>query len=256
MESRFFAGPQVEKSLETVTPGLELVKDYGVLTILAKPLYWLLDKLHSYIGNWGWAIIALGFVAENRFLLAQRQSLFQHGQDEVGRTAHRHHARALERQAARNAARDDENLPRRENQPSGRLLPHHGANSGVYRLVLGLAQLGRDAQCPVGAVDSRLGRTRSVLHLAIGHDPDHALANRVEPNAARPIASQNDVVHAAGLLRHVLLLPVGLGVVLDHQQHLVHRPAVAHQHPHGRAAAVQLAEIQIIRDKHPQKRPH
>jgi YidC/Oxa1 family membrane protein insertase len=59
VESRFFAGPQVEKSLETVTPGLELVKDYGVLTILAKPLYWLLDKLHSFIGNWGWSIIAL-----------------------------------------------------------------------------------------------------------------------------------------------------------------------------------------------------
>ena len=45
--------------MENITPGLELVKDYGVLTILAKPLYWLLDKLHSYIGNWGWAIIAL-----------------------------------------------------------------------------------------------------------------------------------------------------------------------------------------------------
>ncbi len=59
VESRFFAGPQVEKSLETVTPGLELVKDYGVLTILAKPLYWLLDKLHSFLGNWGWSIIAL-----------------------------------------------------------------------------------------------------------------------------------------------------------------------------------------------------
>jgi YidC/Oxa1 family membrane protein insertase len=59
VESRFFAGPQVEKSLETVTPGLELVKDYGVFTILAKPLYWLLDKLHSFIGNWGWSIMAL-----------------------------------------------------------------------------------------------------------------------------------------------------------------------------------------------------
>ncbi len=59
VESRFFAGPQVEKSMENITPGLELVKDYGMLTILAKPLYWLLDKLHFYIGNWGWAIIAL-----------------------------------------------------------------------------------------------------------------------------------------------------------------------------------------------------
>ena len=59
IESRFFVGPQVEKILETITPGLELVKDYGWLTMLAKPLYWLLDALHKFIGNWGWAIIAL-----------------------------------------------------------------------------------------------------------------------------------------------------------------------------------------------------
>jgi YidC/Oxa1 family membrane protein insertase len=39
-------------------PGLELVKDYGWLTILAKPLYWLLDQMHSVLGNWGWSIVA------------------------------------------------------------------------------------------------------------------------------------------------------------------------------------------------------
>ena len=55
----FFIGPQEEKVLEALTPGLELVKDYGWLTILAKPLYWLLDKLHSFIQNWGWSIVAL-----------------------------------------------------------------------------------------------------------------------------------------------------------------------------------------------------
>ncbi|NBQ87196.1 MAG: membrane protein insertase YidC [Betaproteobacteria bacterium] len=54
-----YAGPQEEKLLEQLAPGLELVKDYGWLTILAKPLYWLLEKLHSFIGNWGWAIVAL-----------------------------------------------------------------------------------------------------------------------------------------------------------------------------------------------------
>ena len=59
IESTLFLGPQVEKALETLTPGLELVKDYGWLTVLAKPLYWLLDKLHSFIGNWGWSIVAL-----------------------------------------------------------------------------------------------------------------------------------------------------------------------------------------------------
>jgi len=57
--SRFFAGPQEEKMLEALSPGLELVKDYGWLTLLAKPLYWLLDKLHSFLLNWGWSIVAL-----------------------------------------------------------------------------------------------------------------------------------------------------------------------------------------------------
>jgi len=59
VDAKFFAGPQEEKMLESLAPGLELVKDYGWLTILAKPLYWLLDKLHSFIQNWGWSIVAL-----------------------------------------------------------------------------------------------------------------------------------------------------------------------------------------------------
>ena len=59
IDAIFFAGPQEEKKLEALAPGLELVKDYGWLTILAKPLYWLLDKLHSFINNWGWSIVAL-----------------------------------------------------------------------------------------------------------------------------------------------------------------------------------------------------
>jgi YidC/Oxa1 family membrane protein insertase len=59
VDARFFAGPQVETELEKIAPGLELVKDYGWLTILAKPLYWLLDKLHGFIQNWGWSIVAL-----------------------------------------------------------------------------------------------------------------------------------------------------------------------------------------------------
>ncbi|MEO8015075.1 MAG: membrane protein insertase YidC, partial [Polaromonas sp.] len=59
IDAKFFVGPQEEKVLEALAPGLELVKDYGWLTILAKPLYWLLDKLHSLIQNWGWSIVAL-----------------------------------------------------------------------------------------------------------------------------------------------------------------------------------------------------
>ena len=59
IEAQLFTGPQEEKALEALAPGLELVKDYGWLTILAKPLYWLLDRLHGMIQNWGWAIVGL-----------------------------------------------------------------------------------------------------------------------------------------------------------------------------------------------------
>ena len=58
-EATLFAGPQEEHKLAALAPGLELVKDYGWFTILAKPLFWLLDQLHKLLGNWGWAIIAL-----------------------------------------------------------------------------------------------------------------------------------------------------------------------------------------------------
>ncbi|MDQ2779197.1 MAG: membrane protein insertase YidC [Pseudomonadota bacterium] len=59
LDAKLYAGPQEEYKLEALAPGLELVKDYGWLTILSKPLFWLLTKLHGFIGNWGWAIVAL-----------------------------------------------------------------------------------------------------------------------------------------------------------------------------------------------------
>ncbi len=57
--TRLYVGPKEPDRLEAVAPDLELTVDYGKLTIIAKPLYWLLDKLHSVVGNWGWAIVLL-----------------------------------------------------------------------------------------------------------------------------------------------------------------------------------------------------
>ena len=55
---RLYSGPQDENKLEKIAPGLELVKDYGWLTIIAKPIFWVMDQMHKLIGNWGWTIIA------------------------------------------------------------------------------------------------------------------------------------------------------------------------------------------------------
>jgi YidC/Oxa1 family membrane protein insertase len=52
-----FVGPKLQSELETLGTELDLVADYGMLTILARPLFWLLEKAYSIVGNWGFAII-------------------------------------------------------------------------------------------------------------------------------------------------------------------------------------------------------
>jgi YidC/Oxa1 family membrane protein insertase len=54
-----FIGPQEETLLEKIAPGFDLIKDYGYLTVIAKPIFWLLEQIHSYVANWGWAIVIL-----------------------------------------------------------------------------------------------------------------------------------------------------------------------------------------------------
>ena len=58
-DARLYVGPTDERILENVAPGLDLVRDYGWTTVLAKPMFWVLEKIHAVLGNWGWSIILL-----------------------------------------------------------------------------------------------------------------------------------------------------------------------------------------------------
>ncbi len=57
VSTRLYAGPQEQDKLEGIAPGLDLVVDYGWLTVIAAPLFWVLSWFHNLTGNWGWAII-------------------------------------------------------------------------------------------------------------------------------------------------------------------------------------------------------
>ncbi|NMM27500.1 MAG: membrane protein insertase YidC [Glaciimonas sp.] len=59
MDAHLYSGPQETGVLEKIAPGLDLVKDYGWLTIIAKPIFWLMNQIHKVLGNWGWTIIML-----------------------------------------------------------------------------------------------------------------------------------------------------------------------------------------------------
>lgn len=54
-----YLGPQVQDTLKALAPGLDLVVDYGWLTVLAAPLFWVLQFIQSFVGNWGWSIVLL-----------------------------------------------------------------------------------------------------------------------------------------------------------------------------------------------------
>jgi YidC/Oxa1 family membrane protein insertase len=54
---RLYAGPQTQSVLGSLAPGFDLVVDYGWLTVIAAPLFWVLSWLHKLTGNWGWAIV-------------------------------------------------------------------------------------------------------------------------------------------------------------------------------------------------------
>lgn len=56
---QLYTGPQEQGVLKTVAPGLDLVVDYGMLHVIAAPIFWLLEWFHKLLGNWGWSIVAL-----------------------------------------------------------------------------------------------------------------------------------------------------------------------------------------------------
>ena len=59
VQSKLWVGPQDQDAMQALAPGLNVVVDYGFLTIIAKPLFQLMTWLYSFLGNWGWTIVAL-----------------------------------------------------------------------------------------------------------------------------------------------------------------------------------------------------
>ena len=58
-DATLWVGPKLAEPLAATAPGLELALDYGMFTVLSKPIHWLLTQLHKFTANWGWAIVLL-----------------------------------------------------------------------------------------------------------------------------------------------------------------------------------------------------
>jgi len=67
LKASIFVGPKETRRMKKVAEGLDLTVDYGWLTPVSAPLFWLLDKIHIVVGNWGWAIIILTILIKLAF---------------------------------------------------------------------------------------------------------------------------------------------------------------------------------------------
>jgi YidC/Oxa1 family membrane protein insertase len=72
--TQLYVGPQDQKVLAQVAPGLDLTVDYGFLTVIAKPLFWLMEFLHGLVLNWGWTIVLLTLIVKVAFFPLQAAS--------------------------------------------------------------------------------------------------------------------------------------------------------------------------------------
>ncbi|VFM95657.1 MAG: YidC/Oxa1 family membrane protein insertase [Candidatus Kentron sp. G] len=64
---RSYLGPKIQDDMEAVAPNLSRTVDYGWLWLISQPLFWLLQKIHAVVGNWGWAIIILTIIIKLAF---------------------------------------------------------------------------------------------------------------------------------------------------------------------------------------------
>ncbi len=66
-QARLYLGPKLQSFLPKVAPGLEYTVDYGLITPIAKPLFWIMEQIHKFVGNWGLSIIFLTLLVKLAF---------------------------------------------------------------------------------------------------------------------------------------------------------------------------------------------
>ncbi|ELY6213425.1 membrane protein insertase YidC [Cronobacter dublinensis] len=62
LASTLWVGPEIQDKMAAVAPHLDLTVDYGWLWFISQPLFKLLKWIHSFLGNWGFSIIAITFI--------------------------------------------------------------------------------------------------------------------------------------------------------------------------------------------------
>ena len=222
--------------MKALAPGLELTIDYGWLRVLAVPLFWVLNQIHSVVGNWGVAIIILTVLIKLVFYplsaasyksMARMKVLapkLQRLKERYGDDRQKMHQAMIE-------------LYKTEKiNPLGGCLPivvQIPVFIALYWVLLLSVEL-RHAPFMLWINDLSAPDPYFILPVLMG--ATMFIQTWLNPTPPDPMQAQADEDHAGRVQRVLLLLPVRAGALLAGEQHPVHRAAVA---DHARARAVE-----------------
>ena len=232
-----------------LAPGFDLVVDYGIFTVLAAPLFWLLKWLHALIGNWGWAIVVMTILIKLAFYPLNAAAARSMAKMKIVGPKLKSLQEQYKNDKQQLQIRMMELYKQEKINPLGGCLPilvQIPFFIALYWVLLSAVEL---RYAPWVWLDQGFVGAGPVLRAA-GDLRGHRLpaGEAVADADHRSDAGAHHADHAGRVLGAVHLLPVRAGAVLAGQQHPADRAAVAHE-PHagegggagGREAALAAA---------------
>ena len=204
---QLFVGPKLQDQLAATGNELELTVDYGVLTILAQPLFWLLSKVHGFVNNWGLSIILVTLLIKLAFYKLTQAS----GRSMAKMRKLQPRMKAMQERFKddRHGAEsgDDGALQARKGQSGGGVFADSDPDAVFLRVLLGVDRERGNQASAVHALDYRPVVARSFLRAAAAYGCCDVNADSAESGAARSRSSQDYADHARGLHRTVRVFP-------------------------------------------------
>ena len=225
-----FVGPKLQSQLEEIDKTLKLTVDYGWLTIISQPLFWLLSKVYNFVGNWGVAIILVTFLIKLVFYKLTESS---------GRSMAKMRNLQPRMKALQDRYKDDrqalsqammELYKREKVNPAAGCLPiliQMPFFLAFYWVLLESVEM-RQAPFALWITDLSTRDPYFILPLIMGARDVHAA--KAQPGAGRPGAGEGHADHADHVHRFLRVLPVRPGALLGNQHAAVDRAAVEDQY--------------------------
>jgi hypothetical protein len=230
-EQTLFVGPKLQAQLEKAGPKLELVADYGKLTMLAKPLFIVLEWVHDALGNWGWSIVIVTFLLKLVFYPLSEAS----GKSMAKMKNLAPRIKTMQEQYK--GDREKQGKAMMELYQREKVNPVAGCLPMIVQIPVFLAfywVLRERGNAPgaVHALDQRPLLEGSLLHPAADHGRGDVHLLQAAADARRPGAGEGVHGDADRDVGDVRVLPGGPGALLGDEHDPADRAAVEHQSPH------------------------